>query len=362
MNEVISSLYSLCSYRLPRGYALPPLKVFFEVTHRCNLKCEMCCYNRKAEKFITNCSTRKELSFLEVKHVVDEIDRFHIFPGIKPYVVITGGEPFVRKDMIQIMAYMKQKNLKFSVVTNGCLIDKKVARKIAEVNPHSIAFSLDGPKAIHDKIRGVKGTFESAIEALRTIRELRSAKDLRITINCVVCSINVHHLEEMVDIAKNLNVNLNYQHLMFLNNKRVEEHRKLMPKYFGQDFVNDVGGLVNDLQNFDARYLVRQIEKIYAETKRLNVNLDFLPRLTIEEIPQYYLDLDNYIHSDRCIYPWANVRINPYGEVHPCLEYQIGNLKNESLAKIYNNEKMRYFRRILKKEKLFPACARCCKI
>jgi hypothetical protein len=85
--------------------------------------------------------------------------------------------------------------------------------------------------------------------------------------------------------------------------------------------------------------------------------------LNLDEIERYYFDLDGYTHSEYCIYPWKEARINPFGEITYCImEHTAGCLLNFSFKEVWNNKNMRTFRKTLRSEKLFPNCARCCKI
>jgi MoaA/NifB/PqqE/SkfB family radical SAM enzyme len=149
---------------------------------------------------------------------------------------------------------------------------------------------------------------------------------------------------------------------MFLDNNIIEKQKRISSIYFPDYSVNELYGLLNDLYRLDTAKLVKEIRKIITRAQGLNVNLSFLPGVRPRDIPKYYLELDTFVLSKRCIYPWYSVRINPYGEVHPCFEYSAGNLRDQTLREIYNGSKMRYFRRILRKKRLFPVCARCCKL
>jgi MoaA/NifB/PqqE/SkfB family radical SAM enzyme len=151
---------------------------------------------------VVNQVIEKELTFSEIKRIIDEISGFKPF---EPSFTITGGEPFLRNDILEIMKYIELKGLRYSFITNGSLITKKIADKIVELNPVGITFSIDGPEEIHDEIRGVNGTFKKAIRALTMIR---SQKNIPITINCVISAINLPYLEDMVYLAKDLGVNL----------------------------------------------------------------------------------------------------------------------------------------------------------
>lgn len=345
-HKLATLLYKAC-YNHLKGYAPLPINIVFEATYRCNLRCVMCPYY--GEKGVRP-KIENELSFSEIKAIIDEISKFG------PSILITGGEPFLRKDIIQIMEYIESKALEYSLVTNGTLIDKEIAHKLVKLNPCSITFSLDGPEQIHDKIRGIKGTFKKVIKAIHSIK---NTSDIPININCVITPLNLNYLEEMIDIAKDLNVDLQYQHLMFTNTNIIDRQKKIMKKYFNIDYADRLIGL-NDNLNIDVDILTEKIKSI--KTKEISVKISFLPDISVKEIPKYYMDIDNYTHSDKCLYPWMEARINPYGFLYPCIEYSVGNLKTDSFKNIYNGQKMKYFRTVLKKEKLFPICARCCKI
>ena len=82
---------------------------------------------------------------------------------------------------------------------------------------------------------------------------------------------------------------------------------------------------------------------------------------TIEEILEYYdnkFDLSNW----RCIQPWSTMRISPYGDVFPCLNFNIGNIRGQKPANLWDSAHYREFRRTLARSTLFEACAGCCKM
>lgn len=343
-------------YHFFNGYALPPLNIDLEPTYRCNLRCDMCMLWGQSGILKTK-KTRKELSLQEIKKFIDEV---RTYPFFNSTFVLAGGEPFARKDTIQIIEHLHLRGFKYHIVTNGSLLNERIIKEIIRVHPTKMTFSIDGPEQIHDRIRGVKGTFNRAVSAIKRIKEQDEEHAILMEIQCTISGINIPYLEKMVELAKELDVSLRYQHLMFLNEKRVEEQNEFNRKYFNIEHDMFFNGLLNDLQDFDVQGLVEKIKEVKRMALKLNVKLSFNPNLALHEIPRYYLDLDNYTHSDRCLYPWSFVRVNPYGDVCPCAEYHVGNIRDSGFKSIYNNEKMRYFRRTLKEKRLFPGCVRCC--
>ncbi|MEE8639505.1 MAG: radical SAM protein, partial [bacterium] len=100
--------------RLGRGRALAPYAVSFWLTRRCNLNCEMCWveHSRRLEGD-AYLRARDELTLGELKNVVDDIARW------RPRVGVTGGEPFLRRDALDFIAYVKSRGLRCGANTNG---------------------------------------------------------------------------------------------------------------------------------------------------------------------------------------------------------------------------------------------------
>jgi MoaA/NifB/PqqE/SkfB family radical SAM enzyme len=123
--------------RLGRGRALAPYAVSFWVTRRCNLNCEMCWveHSRRLEgdEYLR---ARDELTLDELKAVVDDIARW------RPRVGITGGEPFLRRDALEFIAYVKSRGLRCGVNTNGTFLARD-AEALVETGLDGIMVSVD---------------------------------------------------------------------------------------------------------------------------------------------------------------------------------------------------------------------------
>jgi MoaA/NifB/PqqE/SkfB family radical SAM enzyme len=291
---------------------------------------------------------REELSVVEIKKILNDVSKF------SPFIVITGGEPFVRKDIIQILELFIEIDIKFGILTNGTLINKDIAEKLVKLNPAFINISVDGPQKIHEMIRG-PNTFNRTIEGIKFLKSYGYSK---ITINYVISKMNFGYLDDMADLSNGLDVNLQFQHLQFTDKKRDDRHREKIKEYFNINNEDRTSGLCFELNDIDRNKLKEQINKINR-----NNRIKFHPSLNLDEIERYYFDLDGYTHSEYCIYPWKEARINPFGEITYCImEHTSGCLLNSSFKEVWNNKNMRTFRKTLRSEKLFPNCARCCKI
>lgn len=182
---------------------LGPLWVVIEPTNLCNLKCQMCDrwqwpLNKNFQK--GKLSTQKLFSiFSQLKKL-----------GTKE-IVLTGGEFILRKDYQKIVEKIAGLKIKPMVYTNGYTFNRKTANCLAKHNA-DVSFSLDGftPKT-HDSIRGVKGSFEKVLSAIRILSEEKKKRPknaTKIVINYTIQKENVGDLKHALDFIKNLKVDL----------------------------------------------------------------------------------------------------------------------------------------------------------
>lgn len=132
-------------YAFMKREAFHPKQLTLELTFRCNLNCIMCpqAIDRQKEDsiLIKNVKTRPELSIDECKMLVDEVAAL----GVRKFT-ITGGEPLLRLDTLDILGHAKNKGLNCTLLSNGVLINEGIAKKIVDLKIDQVAFSLDGTK------------------------------------------------------------------------------------------------------------------------------------------------------------------------------------------------------------------------
>ena len=183
MNEINNFINSMeCKFTLPNNES----KAIWEITHSCNYGCSYCIFSCNKELI------KGELTTNECFHVIDELEKC----GFK-HLKITGGEPFLRKDIIEILKYSSNKMV-VDISTNASLITPKVVEELNKINLKMIHVSLDGNKYEHEKVRG-KNTYESTIRGLEYLKKSKN----KIRIGCVIHSNNENNLEEIINISKN---------------------------------------------------------------------------------------------------------------------------------------------------------------
>ena len=159
-----------------------------KLTYNCNLKCKMCPFWRRPSE---NLSTRKEKEILR-----------QIYDSGVSAIGLEGGEPLLRKDLPEILAYSRSLPLHTSIITNGTLLKSRIDEIAPYIN--GILFvSLDGLEKTHDRIRGVDGCFKRALKGITAAKGKAS-----VTINTTIMADNVHEIEDLVKFAKDLGVRI----------------------------------------------------------------------------------------------------------------------------------------------------------
>lgn len=146
--------------------------VVWNMTRRCNLKC-VHCYAQAVDP-----DGKDEISTSKAKEIIDDLAAFGA-----PVMLFSGGEPLVRKDLVELASYATGKGMRAVISTNGTLITKEKARELKEVGLSYVGISIDGTEETHDKFRGVSGSYKKALEAVENCKAEGLKVGLRFTIN-----------------------------------------------------------------------------------------------------------------------------------------------------------------------------------
>lgn len=191
----ISRMGGLYFSRLINKPLVKPSTITITLTNRCNLYCMMCDHWKNKSK--------EELSLEKIKNIIDQISKW----GIKE-IDLSGGEPFVRKDIFDIIKYATEKNIAINITTNATLLDKRKIEKLINSSVTRIQISLDGAKPeTHDLIRGKKGSFEKVMETIDCFNKLKGEKDIKLNVTTVIMKQNLSELMDLIKLAKELKLN-----------------------------------------------------------------------------------------------------------------------------------------------------------
>lgn len=165
-----------------------PRLVVLELTRRCNLNCIYCRASSNSE------GHDDELRPEEFFRVLDELASFS-----KPIIILSGGEALLRQDVFEIIEYGKSCGLTVVLATCGVTLTKDKAKRLKASGIKRVSISIDGKDDFtHDLIRGQKGIFNKAIQAM----ELLKAEGIEFQVNTTVSRRNVEQLEDILELAK----------------------------------------------------------------------------------------------------------------------------------------------------------------
>ena len=168
----------LRSTRLPLGGSL-------EVTPRCNVRCVHCYMG----DFRSGDPTLRELSLEEIRGLVDQITEAGCMD-----LLLTGGEPFVRPDMLDIYDYTREKGLIVTIFTNGTLLSPRIADHLAELPPFGMEITLYGASAeTYERVTGIPGSYERCLRGI----DLLLDRGIPLKLKTMLLTLNAHEIESM---------------------------------------------------------------------------------------------------------------------------------------------------------------------
>lgn len=212
-----------------------PKWIAWEITRRCNLHCVHC---RSSSEL--DVSGHPDFSLEEAKRVLDDISSY-----ASPVIVLSGGEPLLRKDVFDIAKYGKDKGLRMCLATNGTLVNEDVCKKIKDADIKMVSLSLDGSTAaIHDDFRNSPGAFDATVNAARLFKKY----DIKFLINSSFTKRNQKDIVNIYKFVKELGTTAWY---MFM----------IVPTGRGEDIMEELIS-VEDYEEFlDWHYEMEKNEK-----------------------------------------------------------------------------------------------------
>ena len=161
--------------------------LFLEVTSRCNARCEHCgsrCDGQEQGSEVLAQDLKKTLKDISLHYDPSQI-----------MLNVTGGEPLMRKDLFDIMAYASSLGFPWGMTSNGMLIDKNVVKKMEETNMSTVSISIDGLEKTHESFRKVPNSFQKILEGIRLMQKSPVIKIVQVT--TVVNKKNINELEDI---------------------------------------------------------------------------------------------------------------------------------------------------------------------
>ncbi|MBU4396676.1 radical SAM protein, partial [Patescibacteria group bacterium] len=280
-----------------------PVKVQLDITNKCNLNC-LYCYN-KSNYFSSKDDLADKDLFLIAKKIIKEL---------KPIVLsLSGGEPLLKKELTyKILTYASKKNTEIWLTSNLLLLDKNTAKKLKKLGLKKIFTNIDNvnPK-IHDRLRGKKGAFNTAIKNLKQAKKIFDHDN--ITITSVITKHNYKDIDLTIDFLHKHGLSkLKLLDMIPINNQSMK------------DVLNQ-----KQWQEF---YKIYKKSNIKAKTSGITIT----PCHALLFMGQKYLKMK----LPFCMAGRLNLVILATGEILPCnhlkfKEFGCGNALNDSLLEVW---------------------------
>ncbi|MEM7353372.1 MAG: radical SAM protein [Acidobacteriota bacterium] len=276
-----------------------PSLISWNLTRLCNLKCPHC-YLSAGKK------TTDELTTEECLGLLDEMQGL----GTE-MVILTGGEPLLRKDIYDLATASAERGLWVVMGTNGVLLDERVARKMVECGVKGVGISIDSiDPAKHNSFRGGPDSWEYSVRAL----EVAKANGLEVLVQTTVMDMNRDEIPQLIDFARDKGAwSFN---LYFL----VQTGR---------------GQRMNDLSAGETEGLLTDLVKAQEDYKPMLVRSKCAPQF---KRIAYELGRTG-LESGGCMAGTEYCRITPDGDVTPCpyMTVSAGNVRQESFSDIWRH-------------------------
>lgn len=285
-----------CKFRIPNDSG----RVLWEITNQCNYNCKYCIFSSNYKK------DENELTTNECIKVIDQL-----YENNFKYIKVTGGEPFLRKDIIELLTYMCKKGMHIDVSTNGSILTTEVIQKLNEINLEMLHISLDGKdRTSHEIVRG-DNTYFKTINTIKIISKLKTHK----RVGTVIHKYNEFELEEIIKLCIRYKIN----EIIF-------------------SIMEPVGRIEGDntfYKTRDINDLTRELDKLKSRYKDIIINYNWKKQENLlKECPA----LTKFIY------------INNLGKVSPCSwisnKYTSSStLKDCSLDEVFNSREIKEFKK-----------------
>ncbi len=360
---LINGALSWFFYNFSRsGRSFAPISLKIGVNSICNARCKFCdkgTGNKETIFYKNMCIDNRDLDYHLIVKALSSIAIY------RPKVTIDTTEPLLYSRIFDLIRHIKTKRMTCMIQTNGLLLEQ-FKNDLITSGLDDLGVSIDGTSEVHNEIRGVPGMYERIFAGLHKIDELkreRAVPNPRISINYVISEYNSQDV--MVEFVKELSKRslsisrVNFYHQNFISKQMALRHNKSWEHLLPVTVTNCAEA---NPENIDCKKLNFSIQTI--KTLKLPFAVKWIPHLSNEtDLKLFYKDHFHVVGHARCVVPWFVLRIRPDGSVGTiarCYNISFGNIADQSVTEIFNSAPFRNFRKLIKKEKILPACLRCC--
>lgn len=318
------------NYRLYEHRGGPPgwmFEIVVEVTYRCNLHCKHCHVNAAAKDI--------DMPFEDAKSLFEQAAKL----GVQR-VYITGGEPTVRKDLLDILNCVNNAGLEIGLITNGTLLNKEMVRALRKLGAKVVAISLtrSDPRAF-DEFTGLRGSFNKAIDSIKMCVDEQIPRVVMLTLGCEVGMEN--EIDRLIELAASLGAEIGDERIMPIGRAKQSQ-------------------LLANVRNHE-EYMRHLHKKRHEYKSRVEISsVDPLWHLVDPNGQFSYLSEGSTPdrQTPRCTAGW-HMCVTPDLKVKPCAFSRVlaGDLRKNSLDYIWHESTV--MKAIRHKDNLKGKCGRC---
>lgn len=280
------------------------LSAHIGLSYKCNMRCKHCFVQKKQDDSVF---------ILHYKRILDELYKQGLL-----FLHYTYGEPTVNNTLFEVASYAKDKGIYQTLMSNGYYIqDNDIIKKFNECGISKVYISLDSHiKSVHDENRGVNGSWEKALNAIRLLKN----NDIKTGIACTINNNNIMSMDEILKIANNEKVNFvsflrqRYnQSIIEMSNEKI--YFEMAKKIIINDDENKLKVFFHDIR------LLPIVEELYKNNK-ISCHI-----------------YEKFIDMNKCNCS-HNICIQPNGDISRCnlANHVVGNIKNTSIENVIKED------------------------
>lgn len=309
---------------IPRGLLLQ-----WHITERCNLRCAHC---------YQSTYSGRELQFSDLLKVLHQFkDLLNLWRRqagrlpVRGHITVTGGEPFIRRDFLDLLEVFaaNRRHFSFAILTNGSFIDAAMARRLRKLGPVFVQVSIEGTQTTHDRIRG-PGNFDRTVSALKHLVRER----IRTFISFTAHRANFREFTEVARLGRKLRVSRVWADRLIPSGTGLG----LQEQMFTPDETREFFEIMLKARNEARRHWFRRTE------------------IAMHRALQFLVVGGKPYH---CTAGDTLVTVQPNGDLYPCrrMPIRVGNLMETPLAELYYESSL--FRALRNRNCISDGCQGC---
>jgi radical SAM protein with 4Fe4S-binding SPASM domain len=268
-----------------------PLGVQLDLTYRCNERCVHCYLDHE---------DHGELTTAEVIDLLEQLSDAGVF-----FLTLSGGEIFMRKDLLEILAHARKLMFSIKLKTNAVMINAAKAQRVAQVGVESVQISLYSHRAeVHDEITKVQGSFVRTVEGARLLK----AEGVKVSFANVLMQHNAQDYPQVQALAAQMGIGFNID-------------PTITPMMDGDRSILNL--------NIDAA----RLREVMHDASLVGKPEEFCAP------PSGALPLQDAMETIPCSAGHTACYISPYGDLYPCVQFPLpsGNIRKSKFLDIWQN-------------------------